>query len=351
VFTFPLGLSIEEFAISDHFASFCGFMRKKYWIWRSKSRATREGLILLFSRELKAMQRDTGRVLQFSEVGGAFQTSFFQPGTRNFFMRVRRLNFSMFLLTFVFLFAGMNSAQATPKKAKHKSAVPETAIEVVPAPPPPPPLRPEQLPAVAPQVSYQNGQLTIVARNSTLGDILRAVHTKTGANVELPGGAPERVVGQFGPGPSRDVVASLLNGTHFNYVMLGSAGNSERLDRLILSPKVGGDVSSPGAAQPPVQAQNQPDQVPPQPDAQPDQDANNDDFADSSDAEAVVDQTGEDQQQGQQIGQPNAKTPEQMLLELQRQQQLQQQQQQQGQNPAAGYPPVPPGTPHPQPPQ
>jgi hypothetical protein len=193
--------------------------------------------------------------------------------------------------------------------------------------------------------------LTIVARNSTLGDILRAVHTKTGANVELPGGAPERVVGQFGPGPSRDVVASLLNGTHFNYVMLGSAGNSERLDRLILSPKVGGDVSSPGAAQPPVQAQNQPDQVPPQPDAQPDQDANNDDFADSSDAEAVVDQTGEDQSQGQQIGQPNAKTPEQMLLELQRQQQLQQQQQQQGQNPTAGYPPVPPGTPHPQPPQ
>jgi len=295
------------------------------------------------------MQRDAGRVLQFSEAVGASEPSFKAIGV--LFMRVRRLNFSMFLLVSILILAGINSAQATPKHAKRKAAVPETTVEVVPAPPPPPPLSPEQLPAVAPQVSYQNGQLTIVARNSTLGDILRAVHTKTGANVELSGGAPERVVGQFGPGPSRDVVASLLNGSHFNYVMLGSAGNADQLERLILSPKVGGDVPVPGPAQPPVQAQTQPVGVPPQPEAQPDQDASNDDFGDSSTDAEAVDQPAEDQ--GQQIGQPNAKTPEQMLLEIQRQQQLQQQQlqQQQGQNPTAGYPPVPPGTPHPQPPQ
>ncbi|HVR23046.1 MAG TPA: hypothetical protein VMU26_06960, partial [Candidatus Polarisedimenticolia bacterium] len=33
----------------------------------------------------------------------------------------------------------------------------------------------DAIPAIAPQVSYENGLLTIVAQNSTLGDILRGV--------------------------------------------------------------------------------------------------------------------------------------------------------------------------------
>ncbi len=207
------------------------------------------------------------------------------------------------------------------------------------------------MPAVAPQVTFQDGKLTIIARNSTLGDILRAVHTKTGANVEVSGSATERVVGMFGPGPSRDVVASLLNGSRFNYVMLGSEANPDQLQHLILTPK--GAAEGGGSPPPPqpVEAQNQPE-VQPAPDAQ---DPNaTDDFADA-DAEAdanAADNTGEDQNaQGQQIGQPNAKTPEQMLLELQRQQQIQQQQQQQqggAPTPGSGFP-APPGT-APQPP-
>jgi len=39
---------------------------------------------------------------------------------------------------------------------------------------------------VPPQVNYQNAQLTIVATNSTLGDILRAVRKQTGAEIEIP---------------------------------------------------------------------------------------------------------------------------------------------------------------------
>lgn len=253
----------------------------------------------------------------------------------------------------LYFLAAVYSVGATQKHT-HKQATPETTVEVVPPPPPPPPLRPEQMPAVAPQVTFQNGKLTIIARNSTLGDILRAVHTKTGANVELSGSATERVVGMFGPGPSRDVVASLLNGSHFNYVMLGSEANPDQLQHLILTPKAvdGGAVAAPPQ---PVEAQNQPD-------AQPTADAqdNGDDFADAdADADATaVDNTGEDQNAGQQIGQPNAKTPEQMLLELQRQQQIQQQQQQQqggAPTPGQGFPPGAPGTPgvppQPQPPQ
>jgi hypothetical protein len=265
-------------------------------------------------------------------------------------MVVQRPNFLACGVILFFFLSVVNSAAATQKHATKKQAVPETTVEVVPPPPPPPPLRPEQMPAVAPQVTFQNGKLTIIARNSTLGDILRAVHTKTGANVELSGSASERVVGMFGPGPSREVMASLLDGSHFNYVMLGSEANPDQLQHLILTPKgIGGGGNDGGVPAPPPQpvAQNQPDA---QPDADPN--AGSDDFADdSADADATaVDQSGDDPNaQGAQIGQPNAKTPEQMLLELQRQQQIQQQQQQQQQQggavaPPPGFPPAPPGT-------
>lgn len=265
-------------------------------------------------------------------------------------MRVRRPSLLILIgLSFYFL-AAVYSAGAAQKRAAHKQTAPETTVEVVPPPAPPPPLRPEQMPAVAPQVTFQNGKLTIIARNSTLGDILRAVHTKTGANVEVSGSATERVVGMFGPGPSRDVVASLLNGSHFNYVMLGSEANPDQLQHLILTPKGAADSGSPAPPPPPVQAQNQPE-VQPAPDAG---DPNaTDDFADAdAEADASADQPADDPNAGQQIGQPNAKTPEQMLLELQRQQQIQQQQQQQqggAPTPGSGFP-APPGTVPPQPP-
>jgi len=59
-----------------------------------------------------------------------------------------------------------------------------------------------------------------VAHNSTLADVLRAVRKLTGAEMEIPPNATERVVADIGPGPARTVLAELLNGTHFNYVMV-----------------------------------------------------------------------------------------------------------------------------------
>ncbi len=114
--------------------------------------------------------------------------------------------------------------------------------EQPPPPPPPPPLPPtlEQLPAVPPKVTFNNGLLTIVAENSTLADVLRAVRTQTGAAVEIPSNATDRVVTHLGPGPARDVLASLLNGSHFNYVMLGSPTQADKVDRIILTSKSGG---------------------------------------------------------------------------------------------------------------
>lgn len=99
------------------------------------------------------------------------------------------------------------------------------------------PLTPEQRPATQPTVIFENGKLTIIANNATLGDILTIVGQKTGAVIDVPGEASERVVSQLGPGLPRDVVASLLNGSHFNYVLLGSEADVNAVSRVVLTAK------------------------------------------------------------------------------------------------------------------
>jgi hypothetical protein len=173
----------------------------------------------------------------------------------------------------------------------------------------------EQMPALPPQVRYNRGQLTIVAENSTLADILRAVRTQTGATVEIPPSATERVVTHLGPGPTRDVLTALLNGTHFNYVMLGSPAHPESVDRLILTLKSGGGTEA----------------VPPSPAAQNENPVQTDDIGPQGMdiSEQPVDDPAENSASETSQPQPNVqqqvKTPEQLLRELQQQQQQQQQ--------------------------
>ena len=139
------------------------------------------------------------------------------------------------------LVAGPCHASRRSIKGQVKPEEPATP----PAPTPPPTL--EQTPASPPVVTFRDGELTIAATNSTLADILKAVRTQTGAEVDVPGNPTDRVVGQFGPGPARDVLGSLLNGSHFNYVLLGSATNPNALDRVILMAKSAAPVPQSGA--------------------------------------------------------------------------------------------------------
>src|SRR5215470_6495913 len=141
------------------------------------------------------------------------------------------------------------SKSAVQKKHSGKLAKPAPTPTPEPSPtPPPPPPTPEQMPARPPQVSFKNGQLTIIAQNSTLGDILRAVRLQTGAAIDVPPNATERVFSKLGPGPARDVLASLLNGSHFNYVMLGSPNDPSVIQHVILTSKTGEGAPPAGAA-------------------------------------------------------------------------------------------------------
>lgn len=100
-------------------------------------------------------------------------------------------------------------------------------------------LTPEQRPALPPVVIFANGKLTVTAKNSTLADILRTVASKTGAVIDVPEGAEERVVTSLGPAPARDVMAALLNGSHYNYVMVGTEADPEAVAHIILTAKAG----------------------------------------------------------------------------------------------------------------
>src|SRR5262249_26597011 len=120
----------------------------------------------------------------------------------------------------------------------HKTLVPvaQAQPEPVAAPhPPPPPPTPEQGPSSPQEVNNLHGQLTITARNSTMSDVLNAVKQKTGAAVDMPAVTSERVVGQFGPGAPRDVMAQLLNGSHYDYVLLGSPSDPGALNKIVLT--------------------------------------------------------------------------------------------------------------------
>ncbi len=198
--------------------------------------------------------------------------------------------------------------------------------------------------------------LTILAQNATLGEILKQVKKLTGAAIDLPpNGAPERVVTEIGPGAPRDVLAVLLNGSQFNYVMLGSTSNPSAIESITLTPKPGGEVQAAtgGGFQQNAQAMNpgvpQPMQpfrqqmlaaAPPQPEPAAEADDNNtgDEADDNNTDDSDQAQTAQPVVAPPDPNQPNSgpKTPEQ-LLQMMRQ----------GQQPNVGPPgvipaPVPP---------
>jgi hypothetical protein len=115
---------------------------------------------------------------------------------------------------------------------------------------PPAPSLPPLAPPKAPKVTCHSDQLTISADNSTLGSILAAVHNCIGVQVDLPNGAADtRVFEELGPGPARQILESLLNGTEFNYVIGSSDADPQKIDSVLLLLR-GADApgSSAGAA-------------------------------------------------------------------------------------------------------
>lgn len=139
------------------------------------------------------------------------------------------------------------SATQKKKSATHKRAktAPKPAAHLLSAQEMPPvPATLMNSAPVKPSVTLEGGLLTIDAPNSTLSDVLSGVRRATGATIE--GASPtERVVVKLGPGNPEQVLAALLRGTPYDYVILGAPGKSDVLTRVMLTPQTAQSSSEP----------------------------------------------------------------------------------------------------------
>jgi AMIN domain-containing protein len=84
-------------------------------------------------------------------------------------------------------------------------------------------------------VSFHNGMLTIHADRVTLAKVLFEVQKQTGAEIAIPSGAEaEEMSAEIGPAPAREVLASLLNGSRYNFIFVGN-DRGHTLKKAILS--------------------------------------------------------------------------------------------------------------------
>jgi hypothetical protein len=90
-------------------------------------------------------------------------------------------------------------------------------------------------------VSFRDGLLGIKANKVTLSDVLYAVQQRTGAEVSMAAGAEqEKIVADIAPAPAAEVLAHLLNGSRFNFLILSASDDPRRLDRVILTARPDG---------------------------------------------------------------------------------------------------------------
>jgi hypothetical protein len=123
-------------------------------------------------------------------------------------------------------------AAAQPASHPAKAARPRAGHPAVTTPAetaPPAPQAPEQPrwpaneAAKQPSITWNSEGLHIQASNANLSQILNQISTQTGAKIEGLS-KDERVFGNYGPGQAKDVLAQLLHGSGYDYLMLGDEG-------------------------------------------------------------------------------------------------------------------------------
>jgi hypothetical protein len=143
---------------------------------------------------------------------------------------------------------GAKTKKRAASKKNAKAAAPAHQLPAQTMPPVPATLM--NRPPVRPNVTMERGLLTIDAPNSTLNDVLDGVRKATGAAIE--GASPtERVAVRLGPGEPEQVIAALLRGTPYDYVILGSLERQDVVTRVVLTQPSSLSASSPtGGGQP-----------------------------------------------------------------------------------------------------
>jgi len=129
------------------------------------------------------------------------------------------------------------------------------SLSVAPVRPPSAPAAAEA-PALPPeppkkvQSSFQDGLLSITSTDGSLADVLNEIRRQTGADIAVPAGAEqEKVAAVLGPACPREVLSQLLNGSRYNFIIVGSDGDANKVDRVLLSAKNEADIPGPSEPQ------------------------------------------------------------------------------------------------------
>lgn len=151
---------------------------------------------------------------------------------------------------------------ATPasagKKAAHPPRTHSTArhsrrkrpVEKKPEKPP----YPSDIAAKPATLSLKDGKLTVQADNSDLSQILREVASVSGMTVNgITKSA--RIFGVYGPGNPRDVLTALLDGSGYNFVMIGATNDGAPRELLLTSKSSPGPSLTPGSPSVPGSAE------------------------------------------------------------------------------------------------
>ena len=117
----------------------------------------------------------------------------------------------------------------------------------------------EQPATSTPIAQVTDGRLTIRANGADFASVLESLGSATGLTIETPATiSSEPVFLNIGPVPIVDGLVALLNGSNYNYIIVGSERDSQAVKRLILTERSTGGAGtlvastqgSPPAAQP-----------------------------------------------------------------------------------------------------
>jgi hypothetical protein len=133
--------------------------------------------------------------------------------------------------------AKRKAAKATDAAQTKAAAPPAAPVAAKPAEPELP-LWPVNERPVEASVTWNSKGLRIEAANSSLQQILEGVSAATGAKVEGLE-ADQRIFGVYGPGPARDVLSLLLQGTGYNVLLIGDQGQGTPRTIVLSSPHAG----------------------------------------------------------------------------------------------------------------
>jgi hypothetical protein len=95
-----------------------------------------------------------------------------------------------------------------------------------------------QGPASSSNVTYMGGLLSVEMRNATLQEVLASIAAVTGVKIDIPAGMDSQrmSVVKVGPGRARQVLAALLSGSHFDYLIQSSDSDPDTIQSVLLIP-------------------------------------------------------------------------------------------------------------------